>query len=84
MTIAEFDELYRKPKQSLKSWPGSPSAMTRISQVKLGSVRHGLEIRQGPTECNCPSEIKNLAAFYGKGRRVVLFAAACAEQIEYN
>lgn len=52
--------------------------------MKLGSVRLGREIRQDSTEGICPSEMKNLAASYGEGRRLVLFAVARAEQIEYN
>ena len=58
--------------------------MIRISQVKLGSVRLDHEIRQGSTESNCPSEMKNIATSYGEGRCIVMFAAACAKQIEYN
>jgi len=68
VTIAEFEELSRKAKQSLKVWSRSPSVMTRISQVKLGSVRLGPEIRQGPTEDICPSEMKNTATSFEEGR----------------
>jgi hypothetical protein len=84
VVITEVEELTRKTKQSPKSWPGLPPVMTRLSQVKLGSVRLGREIRQYATESICPSVMKNLAAFYRAGRGFILFAAACAEQIEYN
>jgi hypothetical protein len=84
VVITEVEELTRKATQSPQSWSGLPPVMTRLSQVKLGSVRLGREIRQCATESICPSAMKNLAAFYGEERIFILFAAACAEQIKYN
>ena len=58
--------------------------MTRTSQMKLGSVRLGRKILQIPTEGICPSKMKNIATLYGERGGIVMFAATCAAQIEYN
>ena len=82
--IAEFEELTRKAKQSVKSWSRSPSVMTKISQVKVESVRLDSKIRQVPTEAISPSETKNIVTSCGERRCIVVFTAGIAEQTEYN
>jgi len=52
--------------------------------MKLGSVRLGRKILQIPTEGICPSKMKNIATLYGERGGIVMFAATCAAQIEYN